>query len=1015
MASNTALSMNIVMNSAIKGANFLQASTQGIYKYSSQVQKINLLRATKFGTLNRNVKTLDNHLTKLAVKANHIAKTPIKFDVDKSALMGARKELTAMAKDSQTIFNYSKQTNRVRNQKPLATTSQVVTTRRQKHSSLQATSATDVVAKGLIAGTMLMPFKPSIDFESEMARVKALSRATPLEFKGLVSEAKKLGATTEWKATEVSQGMSFLSMAGFKPKETQQAMSGVLSLATAGKTDLATTADISSNILSGFEMKATEMNQVADVMARTITTSNTTVQMLGDTMKYSAPASARLGADITEVATLAAKMGDVGIQGSMSGTAIRTMYTRLSAPPKEAQKALKNLGVSAFDESGKFKGMMNIIGDLNTALSSETDEGKSDYLKKIFGVEALSGAVAVMSVGKEKLLDYQETLKNSKGASKEIADIQLSTTAGEFKLLGSAMEGLSISTTSGLLPVISSITKGVTTLTSGIQFLSEQYPTLTATILGGTGVIIAGGIALTAFGFATTMMSKGVSSLGFLGKLTGRFKGLSIATSKAIAKQKLFNSLLSVDGITPIGKKGTFTKVAKGSKFTTTASKASKLSTVAKVATVTNVGTAVSDIALSRTEKRRVKNSKANISRLASQATDTNVMSMASNVKKDGTFTKVAKGSTFSTASKASSVTSFGSMGMKKNITLLTRFNGLIGKTTLLLRGIGLALVSNPIGLAVTAMVASGMLLYQNWQPIKAFFVGFGQGVSEALSPLAGSIKSVFSTVLSIFQPVANMAKKIFKWFGDITGASKWSKKELDGVASTGKKVGLIVGKAFSMAMTPVKLLLKAIQTVINKIGLVSKKIKSVMGNAKKAITDKAKSVKDSVTSFLGFGEKKEKIKTVAKVAIPANNVIKTKPNFKKVLDNKSKETFKSSTFVTEPGAKNKPSPSQFVTHRLEKKTNNVKLDSPLKKTEFYKPLSFNDVTEQHVNQSSSLLDPKNSVTTSKKTNVSIGNISVSINTPSKELDSDMVQSKVEKALREIKFDDADLSHEDVA
>ena len=56
-ASDVALSMNIVMNSAIKGANFLQASTKGIYKYSSQVQRINLLKATKFGTLNKNIKT----------------------------------------------------------------------------------------------------------------------------------------------------------------------------------------------------------------------------------------------------------------------------------------------------------------------------------------------------------------------------------------------------------------------------------------------------------------------------------------------------------------------------------------------------------------------------------------------------------------------------------------------------------------------------------------------------------------------------------------------------------------------------------------------------------------------------------------------------------------------------------------------------------------------------------------------------------------------------------------------
>ena len=547
-ASDVALSMNIVMNSAIKGANFLQASTKGIYKYSSQVQRINLLRATKFGTLNKNIKTLDNHLTKISTKASYISKHPIKLDVNRDKLMEARKDLTAMARDSQTIYNYSKLTNQ-----KLQEGARLASKAQKKRLNV---TAGDVMGKVMVATAFALPFKASIDFESEMARVKALANASPLQFKAMVSKAKELGATTEWKATEVAQGMQFLSMAGFKPEQTVKAMKGVLSLATVGQLDLATTSDIASNILSSFSLKAEDMTRVSDIMAKTITTANVDVQMLGDTMKYAAPAASSLGASIEEVSTLAAKMGDVGIQGSMAGTAIRSMYVRLSAPPTEAKKALDALGISAFDSNGKFKGMITIIGELNQAMKGMSQDQKSAYLKKIFGVEALSGAMAVLKVGKKELLKYQESLKNSAGTADKIQRIQLSTTAGQFKLLGSAIEGLTISATAGLLPVIRSVTSGITTLTTWITKATDKYPTLTSLVLGAGVAFVTAGVALATFGFMATMAGNGLRTLGLL-STAGKVGILSRAFSLAGGAIRFMGSSLLFIGrallLNPIG------------------------------------------------------------------------------------------------------------------------------------------------------------------------------------------------------------------------------------------------------------------------------------------------------------------------------------------------------------------------------------------------------------------------------------------------------------------------------
>jgi len=122
-------------------------------------------------------------------------------------------------------------------------------------------------------------------------------------------------------------------------------MPGVLNLASAGAVDLATTSDIASNILSSFKLKAEQMGMVADVMAKTVTSSNTSIESLGETMKYAATPAKTLGDSIQTVSAFAGKLGDIGIQGSMAGTALRSMYLRMASPPKEAQEVIKKLGI----------------------------------------------------------------------------------------------------------------------------------------------------------------------------------------------------------------------------------------------------------------------------------------------------------------------------------------------------------------------------------------------------------------------------------------------------------------------------------------------------------------------------------------------------------------------------------------------------------------------------------------------------------------------------------------------
>ncbi|MDM3565511.1 phage tail tape measure protein, partial [Proteus vulgaris] len=155
---------------------------------------------------------------------------------------------------------------------------------------------------------------PGYEFNVGMSKVQALTRLDKNsdEFKMLREQARELGATTAFTANQVAQGQAFYAMAGFKPEQIKNAMPGTLAMSLAGDIDLGTTADIGSNILTGFKLDSDQMGRVSDVLVGAFTRSNTSLTMLGDTMKYVAPVASGLGVDLETAAAATGKLGDAG-------------------------------------------------------------------------------------------------------------------------------------------------------------------------------------------------------------------------------------------------------------------------------------------------------------------------------------------------------------------------------------------------------------------------------------------------------------------------------------------------------------------------------------------------------------------------------------------------------------------------------------------------------------------------------------------------------------------------------
>lgn len=369
----------------------------------------------------------------------------------------------------------------------------------------------DAVALGAVIAA---PVKIAVDFEQSIAKLGAITRADEKSLQSLETTARKLGETTLFTASQSAKAMTFLGMAGFKTNQIMAATPGMLNLAQAAGSDLAVTADIASNILSGFSLEAEQMGRVGDILSATFTSSNTTLQMLGDTLKYAAPVASATGASLEEVAAMAGLLGNVGIQGGMAGTALRAAFLRLSAPPKMAADAIEQLGLSVKDTEGNLRSMPVLLKEIGMATQSIGTAEQAAIIKKLFGSEAAAGMTELLKqAGSGALDDYIAQLQKAKGTANEMAQKMGDTTSGALKRLGSAMESMAISLGNVLLPTVAAGAGIFASFASGISSASQEYPFLTKVVVGATAGLIVLKVTAIAGAYAFTFLKGGVLTL----------------------------------------------------------------------------------------------------------------------------------------------------------------------------------------------------------------------------------------------------------------------------------------------------------------------------------------------------------------------------------------------------------------------------------------------------------------------------------------------------------------------
>lgn len=374
-------------------------------------------------------------------------------------------------------------------------------------SDLGSTMATTAVMAAPLVGML----SKAADFEAVMSKVKAITVSDDKAMQQLTATARELGEKTMFSATQAGEAMTYLGMAGWNSQQIMAGMPGLLNLAAASNTDLARTADIVSDDLTAFGLSAEHAGHMADVFAKTTTSTNTTVEMLGETMKYAAPVAHAFGASLEETAALTGLMANSGIKASAAGTALRSGFLRLAgtsskstkaieemglslseatAQQEEARAALDSLGIAMNDTNGPRK-MSAIVRDLADKTKDMSKEQKLSTLATIFGTNAASAWVAVIDQGPDALDNLTKELENSDGAAATMAETMQNNARGAMTRLQSATESVAISIGSTMLPTLAELGDSLANEAAYVSKVASEHPELTEAIIK-TSVAVAG-------------------------------------------------------------------------------------------------------------------------------------------------------------------------------------------------------------------------------------------------------------------------------------------------------------------------------------------------------------------------------------------------------------------------------------------------------------------------------------------------------------------------------------------
>lgn len=382
----------------------------------------------------------------------------------------------------------------------------------------------------MLSGSLALPLglavKGFAEFDDQMRLARAVTKATAAEFDSMTKVAQKLGRETSFTAKQVADGMVALGRMGFSPKEIEAAIQPTLDLARATGTELGEAADIAANSMRVFGLEASNMSSVADVLTATANGSAQTLTDLFEALKMAGPQAKAAGENIIDTNAAIGILANLGIKGSLAGTALRKSFSQFAKV--KIQDQLKAVGVETVTASGDLRKMADIMADIGQVMASMPSAEKIAFAEDIFDIR---GSLAGLSLGGnvKDLEAFIAKLQDIDGTARSTAKEMDAGLGGSFRMLMSAVEGAMNAVAKALegtlQPLVDKLTAVTLAVISWIEANSGMVTGFAIAVAGAAGL----GVALITIGVAAKAAAAGIAVVQTTLKAFTFLQGLCIA------------------------------------------------------------------------------------------------------------------------------------------------------------------------------------------------------------------------------------------------------------------------------------------------------------------------------------------------------------------------------------------------------------------------------------------------------------------------------------------------------
>lgn len=341
------------------------------------------------------------------------------------------------------------------------------------------------------------------EYDKTMTLVRSTMNSTAAEAQMMDNAVSSAAANSTYGMSDAATAMLNFARAGLSATEASNALAPAMNVAAGEGGNLDTVSNGLVATINGFGDSFENTEHYADVFANACNNSALEIDGLSGAMSVAAPVFSALGYQVQDAALFLGVLGNAGVDASTGANALKTGFSRLVDPSKEAAVWMDKLGINVTNADGSMKDSVTIQRELHDSFSTLSESEQIAAASAIFGKNQMASWLAIINTAPGEVEALSGALEEE-GTAARMAEDMMSGFGGSMEKLKSAIDVATTSFGEALAPTIQKVADAIQKAVDWFNSLSDsQRETIAkiAMVVAAVGpLLVVGGKIVSSIG-----------------------------------------------------------------------------------------------------------------------------------------------------------------------------------------------------------------------------------------------------------------------------------------------------------------------------------------------------------------------------------------------------------------------------------------------------------------------------------------------------------------------------------